>query len=64
MGKDVTSNGDIRQPAPPQPSVQGGLNMLDTGADIRSCDDTDHTMAWLDIGDVGMMVRNVDGWER
>ena len=56
-GKDVTKNGDIQQPAPLGPPVQGGENLLATRSYIWSSDVNDRSMAWLERGVVVVSIR-------
>ena len=49
-GKDVTSDNEIEQPAPPQPLQKRGAHPAGTRADGWVGDDTDRALAWINLG--------------
>ena len=63
-GKYVTTNSEIKKPAPLSSLVQGGANPPVNGAGVWSGDGTDCAMVWLNIRDVGAAGGETTGWEK
>ena len=50
-GEDVTYDSEVKQPAPPRPSLKRGAHLAETRADGWSGDGTASALAWLNLGE-------------